>query len=100
MKRLAVWFGLGVLTGFGIIAARSVTMERPQYFWYDVAQTDSVRTLLNASEPGTVRLKFEERTKRHVWISVVPKDTVATQLRKVAPFEVQESTWCPPLCLE
>lgn len=98
LKLIGMLTGAALLGGVGASAAN--TWRQPEYMWYDTPQTDSVRTLLNMSAPGTVRLKIEERTKRHSWITVVPVDTAATPLRLVAPFEVEESTWCPPLCLK
>lgn len=96
-KRAVAYVGLMAVVGGGIFAGRSVLASRQQaaYHWYGAAQTDSVRTLLNAYAPGTVLLKLEERTKDHIWVGVMRADSA---VRVAGSFEVEESFPCPPLC--
>lgn len=76
----------------GLTVAFTRDEVAPRYYWYDVAQTDSIRALLVA-HPNS-RLKLEERTKNHIWVSVMGP----TAAKVAGSFEVEESFPCPPNC--
>lgn len=80
-----------------VLALLAGCQKQPDYYWYDVAQTDSVRALLDAEPVGSVRLRLQFRPKgsTHIWVGVMPVDSLA---KLQAGFEVQESWPCPPRC--
>lgn len=92
-RKLLLAWGLIIASGVALTVAFTREDATPRYYWYSVAHTDSVRILLNAN-PGS-RLKLEERTKNHIWVSVMRGDSAA---KVAASFEVEESFPCPPIC--
>lgn len=95
-----LWFGALSIGACGIVLGSSLQtlVAKPRYFWYGPAVVESLRVQLNESGPAELRVRADNDKPPHMWMQVVPLGDSLHKSSHVLPVELEESTWCPPLC--